>query len=264
MGTLRGSRPRGGGRSLSEAAFAFDRRRATPQVLVEELPASGRLALVCEPTSGAVVLGSTQDESRLNAARCAAAGLDVIRRRSGGGAVVVRPGAQIWIDVFVPRGDPLFVEDVAASFRFLGEAWRDALAAVLQVSSPAPAVVRPGEGTSSEWGRMLCFAALGAGEVTLGGRKVVGISQRRDRSGAWLHSMAMLEHDPQELARLFRLSERQHREVTGLLAAMAGPLPRHLSAPELASAVLARLTPPVGGSGPARGATPFMAEGGGP
>jgi hypothetical protein len=36
----------------------------------------------------------------------------------------------------------------------------------------------------SEWSSRVCFAGTGAGEVLAGGRKVIGISQRRSRNGA--------------------------------------------------------------------------------
>ncbi len=51
--------------------------------------------------------------------------MDIVQRRSGGGAVLVRPGAQIWLDLYVARDDPLFQEDVTLSFQFVGEIWQE-------------------------------------------------------------------------------------------------------------------------------------------
>ncbi len=55
---------------------------------------------------------------------------------------------------------------------------------------------------AARWSRLLCFGALGASEVTLAGRKLVGISERRDRAGAWFFSMALLEVQARDLAEL--------------------------------------------------------------
>ncbi|HEX2382259.1 MAG TPA: hypothetical protein VHI95_06460, partial [Acidimicrobiales bacterium] len=50
-----------------------------------------------------------------------------------------------------------------------------------------------------------CFAGLGPGEVTIGGRKAVGISQRRTRAGARFQCVAYERWDPSQLADLLRL-----------------------------------------------------------
>ncbi len=56
---------------------------------------------------------------------------------------------------------------------------------------------------SAESGRA-CFAGLGPGEVTIGGRKAVGISQRRTRAGARFQCVAYERWDPGPLAALLR------------------------------------------------------------
>ena len=47
-----------------------------------------------EASGPAVVLGSTQPEATVDAGAAAAAGLDVVRRRSGGGAVLALTPAE--------------------------------------------------------------------------------------------------------------------------------------------------------------------------
>jgi len=57
---------------------------------------------------------------------------------------------------------------------------------------------------------------VGTGEVvTSEGRKVVGLAQRRSRSGAWFHGAAYLHWDPARLLALLELSvaERQAAAV---------------------------------------------------
>ena len=50
----------------------------------------------------ALVLGSTQRAEVVDERACADAGVEVVRRRSGGGAVLLEPGAVVWFDVVVP------------------------------------------------------------------------------------------------------------------------------------------------------------------
>jgi len=127
----------------------------------------------------AVVLGSGQQDFPGLASRAESVGLDVVRRRSGGGAVMLRPEGMMWVDLLLPRGDPLWDDDVGRSSSWLGAAWVDALA-VVGVESD----VHRGTHTTGLTGRAICFVSRAAGEVLCGDRKVIGISQRRDRSGA--------------------------------------------------------------------------------
>jgi len=145
------------------------------------------------PSSRAVVLGSAQDASDVDADRAAALGLEVARRRSGGGAVFVDPVDSIWIDAWIPRADPLWVDDVSTSMLWLGRAYAAVLAD--DVGAGSGIDVATGAFEAGEHGRSICFLSTAPGEVVVrngalgtdrGGPatgKVVGISQRRDGSG---------------------------------------------------------------------------------
>jgi len=50
-------------------------------------------------------------------------GLSVSKRRSGGGAVLIVPGEHLWLDFLVPRGDPLWDDDIVAAANWVGELW---------------------------------------------------------------------------------------------------------------------------------------------
>ena len=91
------------------------------------------------------------------------------------------PGAVTWIDVVIGRDDPEWVDDVGLAFAWLGAAWARAVAAIDPASAPA---VHDGPLVRGRWGRQVCFAGLGPGEVSIRGRKLVGLSQRRTRAGA--------------------------------------------------------------------------------
>lgn len=186
----------------------------------------------------ALVLGSAQPSSDVDAEACAAAGVEVVRRRSGGGAVLLDPGAAVWVDVEVPRGDPLWDDDVGRAMWWLGGCWAAALGAV----GVAGAEVHRGGLVTTEWSRLVCFAGLGPGEVTVGGGKTVGISQRRTRAGARFQCAVPTRWEPERLAGLLALpADRQ----AALVAAIAGVVaPVEAPAGALVEAFLAALPGP--------------------
>ena len=67
---------------------------------------------------------------------CRRAGVDVVRRRSGGGAVLLRPGEVTWIDVIVPAGTLAGPTDVHAPMVWLGQLLGRAFAASDSVPMP--------------------------------------------------------------------------------------------------------------------------------
>ena len=145
-----------------------------------DLP-SGRVAWRVEIPAPVVVLGSRQDATMLNERECIRQGLDVVRRRSGGGLVVLRPHEHVWVDLVIGRDDPLWDDDVTRSSWWLGKAWCDAISTL----GVAGAVVHRDSLVADDWGQRICFAGVGPGEVVdADGRKVVGMAQRRARGVA--------------------------------------------------------------------------------
>jgi lipoate-protein ligase A len=154
----------------------------------------------------AVVLGSTQRDDVIDVAAATAGGIEVARRRSGGGAVFLEPGGALWIDVILPASDPRWDRDVGRSFGWLGRAWAEV---VHQLGLPGPSV-HEGPLLRRPWSDRVCFAGLGPGEVTVDGQKVVGISQRRTRSAARFQCALLRHWDPGPLISVLALeaSER--------------------------------------------------------
>ena len=134
----------------------------------------------CEVTAPALVLGSTQDVGLDDGEAARRRGIDVVRRRSGGGVVLLLPGECTWIDVYLPVTDPRWDDRVDRSFRWVGEVWLAAVAAL----GVRGRVVPDGRLLADGLGRLVCFAGRGPGEVVVGDRKLVGMSQRRTRRGA--------------------------------------------------------------------------------
>ncbi len=178
---------------------------------------TGRELWVHEVDRPALVLGSTQPWSDADADAAAARGVEVARRRSGGGAVLVEAGGALWVDVVVPPGDPLWHDDVAVAAHWLGEAWAAALRAV----GGYDVTVHTGPLVTTPWSRRVCFAGLGPGEVTVAGRKVVGLAQRRTRHGARFQTMALLRWEPAALLACLALPAAERRAAEVDVAARA-------------------------------------------
>lgn len=152
----------------------------------------------------ALVLGSAQREDVVDRAACDAAGVEVVRRRSGGGAVLVEPGGLVWVDVEVPRGDPLWDDDVGRATWWLGACWAGALADL----GLGDLQVHRGGLVRTTWSDLVCFAGLGPGELTdASGAKALGISQRRTRAGARFQCAVPLRWEPERLATLLGAGE---------------------------------------------------------
>jgi lipoate-protein ligase A len=179
-------------------AWHVEYRRGTASDLhALDLP-EGRSINVMVPTAPALVLGSTQSPTLVNTQTATAMGVDVCQRRTGGGVVFVHPQHSVWVDVVIPRDDPQWVDDVARSSMWLGGAFVEALTAC----AVTDASVYTGNMVRGEFGAAVCFASAAPGEVFLlasnAREKVVGVSQRRGRSGARFQCILYRKWTPQE------------------------------------------------------------------
>jgi lipoate---protein ligase len=198
-----------------------------------------RLARVLRIDPPAVIVGSTQSESEVDAWAAARAGVQVARRASGGGAVLVDAEAVLWIDLIIAAGDPLWDTDVGRATWWVGETWA---AAVDQIGA-GPAQVWRGALQRTVWSRRVCFAGLGPGEVAVGAQKVVGISQRRTRHAALFQTAALLSWDPAALLALLAADEAARPDAATELGPVAAGIGRGRGA-ALTAALLAALPGP--------------------
>jgi lipoate-protein ligase A len=189
-----------------------------------------------QPTRPAIVLGSSQRDDDVDRDFCSAHGIDVVRRRSGGGAVYVDPVTSVWVDIVIPRADALWVDDVGRAMHFVGRAWRE----VLVDLGMGGLVVNEGAHVANDWSKTLCVAGRGTGEVFLGsGAKVVGISQRRTRDFARFQCIAYFAWDVAlHLGAIPSLVDDPDRVAT-LVATIPAIAPADLAA-RLADALLSR------------------------
>lgn len=150
--------------ALDEALLVAAEERGTPGVL-----------RLWEPAELAVVMGAScrrQDEVQVDA--CLADGIEVARRSSGGGTVLIGPGA-LNLALVLPLDAAPGLEAVEAAQRFVIERCAHSLQAVL------PAV-----------------EVQGSGDLACGGRKCAGSAQRRLRRHFLVH-VSLLYNFPLEL-----------------------------------------------------------------
>lgn len=140
-------------------------------------------------SSPAVILGCSQS-GRHQAAhhRAQAHGIELVLRSSGGGAVLAGPGLLSVAMVF-PAGHRLVVNGPMAAYRWLGCLHAGVLRdAGLPAVAIAPAAIEARAGPV--WA---CFGGLSPWEVTVDGRKIVGLAQRRAQGKVLLVSGTLVQ-----------------------------------------------------------------------
>jgi lipoate---protein ligase len=163
---------------------------------------------VWESSERVVVIGrrpSSVDEVDL--AACAADGVRIIRRFSGGGAVVLGAGCLNYAVALPFESRPALI-DVERSFQFI-------------LGSFAAALAIPG------------LAIAGSADLALDGRKVSGNAQRRGRRVLLQHGTLLYDFDARLAARYLKAPARQpdyrarrcHVDFLGNLP-LAGPVVR--------------------------------------
>jgi len=206
------------------------KREGTAEELHHSVLPVERGVWLLTPTRPAIVLGSSQKDEDVDHAFCAANGIDVVRRRSGGGAVYVHPTESFWIDIVVPRGDALWNDDIGKSMWWIGDWW----VALLADAGVVSAQVHRGAFERNDWSDIVCFAGKGSGEVfpqeSHAQQKIVGISQRRTRDYARFQCIAYFQWDAAlHAAMLPGLANNVDR-----IATLATPVPVGLGAMDLA------------------------------
>lgn len=190
-----------------------------PQIDESVVESSSRAVWNLKVHRDTLVLGSRQGHSLVDTEMASACGVDIVTRRSGGGAVWLPREGVVWLDVLLGPDDPLWSADVRQSVTWLGDVWR---AAIIDLSGNElmneHIYVHSDALDADQLGEKICFVSHGPGEVLvhdneLGVRKIVGISQRRTRLGARFQCAMYTSVDHALLARLMRLDVREAQRL---------------------------------------------------
>jgi lipoate-protein ligase A len=203
-------------RSGMASDWTIEEHRGTAAEHVARPAPDGRTVRRLEVVRPVLLLGSSQPAGDVDETVTARAGVEVARRRSGGGAVLLSAGQARWWDVFIPAGDRLWQADVGRAFHWLGQAWVEALGGVGLAATWYDGPMR-----QTSWSRRVCFAGLGPGEVLVDGRKAVGLSQRRTRATTLFQCCVMLQWDPRAILELLALEAAERTEAARMLAGVA-------------------------------------------
>lgn len=233
-------------RLLPQSAGDAAHELAAAEALLAGLIAAPRAALRWyESPAAALVIGSGQKLAEIDLAACAAAGVTLHRRASGGTAVLFGPGL-LMQDIVLPPGHRLALSDVSESYRWLGEVWADALGRLGVMGQPiSVAAARDDTRALDPLLRRACFAGRSPYEVIAGGRKLLGFSQVRRRHGTLLQVGVYTRWPGAALADLLSLEPGQAAPLAAGLAArvagLADLLPRPPAPPAIMAAFAAAL-----------------------
>jgi lipoate-protein ligase A len=181
---------------------------------------------------------------------CGSAGVEIVRRSTGGGAVL--HGSDLTYSVAVPAG--LLPRDPVACYALLAEGL---VAGLRALGVEARCVLRDARSTRREFD---CFASAGAGEIVARGAKLCGSAQRRVRGALLQHGSLRLRPDPDFAREAAGIHARASTSLAELGCAAAPDEVGDALARGLAGAIGARLEPGALGPDELRAASQRPAE----
>jgi len=144
----------------------------------------------------AVSLGRFQDAAAaVDPAVCARNGIDIVRRITGGRAVL--HDRELTYSIISPIVPGLFPNDVLGTYKVIAGGL---LAGLRNLGVQAEMVTRtnrPREGRKKEGADAACFASPSWYEIVVHGRKIVGSAQRRIPGAFLQHGSVLIDYDPE-------------------------------------------------------------------
>ncbi|UCE01793.1 MAG: lipoate--protein ligase family protein [Candidatus Latescibacterota bacterium] len=155
----------------------------------------------------AISLGHMQRaEELLDLEACRNAGIDVVRRPTGGRAIL--HWEEVTYAVAAATNDRRFGASLAQSHTVIAQCLRDALARLGIASS----LSRPTRDPGRRLLRQPCFASTGRAEILVEGRKLVGSAQRRTAHAFLQHGSLLLGRGHELLVDLLAHMSATERE----------------------------------------------------
>ena len=214
------------GPATGEENMARDRQ------LLDELVAGTRPATLrfyaWQPAC--ISLGVGQREDILDPERVAGAGLDVVRRPTGGQALL--HDHEVTYSVVASQQDPVVGGPLLHTYHAVTNAFLRGLAAIGVSAAGAPCEPRPPLGLTP-----VCFASASAEEILVGGRKLLASAQWRSRGAFLQHGSLLLEDRQRELPGFMR--HRAAQLLQPMSISLSELLPEVPPTPVLIEAIVA-------------------------
>jgi lipoyl(octanoyl) transferase len=179
----------------------------------------------------ALSLGYGQKTEDVDMTACRSCGLDIVRRITGGRAVL--HDREVTYAVIVPAKDPLFPGGILDNYRVIALVLRETLA-----EFGIRTDLEPGRSGNSRARHSACFTAPSSWELVHQGRKMAGSAQKRNDRAFLQHGSIPLEMD---LPRMQRILGPAGSSGMRLLEKKIGWLNRYLEEPVSIEAVEERL-----------------------
>jgi lipoate-protein ligase A len=156
-------------------------------------------------------IGYSQAAGEVDIARCQQAGVDFVRRPTGGRAILHTD--ELTYSIVAPQDEPRVVGGVLESYRRLSAG----LVRGLRLLGMDVVQAEAGHGTATLTGQdadvsAACFDAPSAYEVTAGGRKLVGSAQVRRRDAVLQHGSLPLQGDITRVCHYLVVPSEERRE----------------------------------------------------
>lgn len=207
---------------------------AAEQALLARVAAGGPATLFAYGwTRPVAVLGRGQDAATLDVAAAARLGVPIVRRASGGTAVVHQ--GDLALSLVLPDAHP-WARPIAGLYARFLDALSDGL-----VASGLPRPERPPappRAASPAPRSPICFEGNAGDTLAIGGRKAVGCAQARRRGAVLVHGMLLLGLDAALQAAVFGVPPAR---ILAAMAPLPGDVPRDVLARRLANALAAAL-----------------------
>ena len=126
---------------------------------------------------------------------CGAHGVELVRRMTGGGIVV--HGWDVTYSIIVPHGNGVIPSDISASYCWIANRLLEGFHQI-----HVPATLQGSKSRASAVGPNTCLANPAEHDVMLNGKKIAGVSQRRNRVGGVYQGYIALNMPPPEILTL--------------------------------------------------------------
>lgn len=227
-------------RLLDSGAGEGATNMATDHALLDRAATSGEAVLRIYAWDRPTLSFGMHEKARIPRERFAEERVDVVRRPTGGRALLHH--REVTYSVTAPTASAVGLNE---SFRAINAILRDALARLGVATEEAP---RRGRASSPDGAP--CFAEPNVGELVVDGRKLVGSAQRRDELSLLQHGSILLGDDQPLIARLRGDDSAMAPPAATLVTALG----REVSYAEVRDALVAALTAAV--TGPVRDLDP--------